>query len=168
MFIRRWRNSALSAPKSDPVSCSFNGNRRTRDILGTILFGAPVQAASLASGEQLRCLMSPGSETRPVPAELSPLLVECAGRRKLLRALFVHHDMGAVDRCLRQLRRVRFTLNWNVVAAPGQFKDQASPSAWALPCTLRTGTSSTASRQQQARQCMRPSGKSSTDDSGRS
>jgi diguanylate cyclase (GGDEF)-like protein/PAS domain S-box-containing protein len=46
------------------------------------------------------------------------------GRKKLLRILFIHHDMQVVDRCLRELRRTRFTASWKVVTKPEQFVDR--------------------------------------------
>lgn len=65
--------------------------------------------------------MSPKSDSKPDPTELSSLSSESGSRRKLLRTLFIHHDMEAVDRCLRELRRKRFTVTRDVVTTPDQF-----------------------------------------------
>jgi PAS domain-containing protein len=44
--------------------------------------------------------MSPGSNLHVTPTEPSPHSPESDSRRKLLRTLFIHHDMEAVDRYL--------------------------------------------------------------------
>ena len=36
-------------------------------------------------------------------------------RKRPLQILFVHHDMGVVDRCLRELNKLRFTASWTAV-----------------------------------------------------
>lgn len=55
------------------------------------------------------------------PREFASLSPHSLGRKKLLQILFVHHDMEVVDRCLRELNRLRFTVNWTVVGTPEFF-----------------------------------------------
>jgi diguanylate cyclase (GGDEF)-like protein/PAS domain S-box-containing protein len=49
---------------------------------------------------------------------------EATGRRKLLRILFFHHDTEVVERCLRELRRRRYTVTRDVAATANQFVEQ--------------------------------------------
>ena len=55
------------------------------------------------------------------PALPSP---ESGNRIRQLRILIIHHDMQAVDRCLRELSRIRFTVSWKVVTTPEQCTDR--------------------------------------------
>ncbi len=47
-----------------------------------------------------------------------------ARRQNLVRILFVHRSVAEVERCLHELRRVRFTVRPEVVATPEQFVEQ--------------------------------------------
>ena len=42
-------------------------------------------------------------------------------RRNLVRILFIHRYLADVERCLHELKRVRFTVSSDVVLTPGQF-----------------------------------------------
>jgi diguanylate cyclase (GGDEF)-like protein/PAS domain S-box-containing protein len=68
--------------------------------------------------------MSPRSESKPKPTEALTFSPEATGRRKLLRILFFHHDTEVVERCLRELRRRRYTVTRDVAATANQFVEQ--------------------------------------------
>lgn len=68
--------------------------------------------------------MCPQSGPQSKTIELGSLSPDSRGRKKLLQILFVHHDMEAVDRCLRELNKIRFTVSWNVVTSPEQFAEK--------------------------------------------
>lgn len=70
------------------------------------------------------CLMFHSSEPQPNPSELASLSPDSLGRKKLLQVLFVHHDMEAVGRCLRELNKTRFTVSWSVVTSAEEFTDK--------------------------------------------
>jgi len=47
-------------------------------------------------------------------------------KRNLLRILFVHRSVAAVERCLYELKRARFSVSSGVVVTPEQFAEQLS------------------------------------------
>src|ERR1700732_2178494 len=46
------------------------------------------------------------------------------GRQHFLRILFVHRSLMDIERCLQELRRVGFTVSYDVVVTPEQFADR--------------------------------------------
>ena len=64
-------------------------------------------------------------------SELNPERVKRASardaperRENLVRILFVHHSLADVERCLNELKRVRFTVSSEVIATPEQFAER--------------------------------------------
>ncbi len=45
-------------------------------------------------------------------------------RRNLVRILFIHHSMAAVERCLRELKMARFTVSSDIVITAEQFAER--------------------------------------------
>jgi diguanylate cyclase (GGDEF)-like protein/PAS domain S-box-containing protein len=56
-------------------------------------------------------------------ADRVSLTIASTGRQHLVRILFVHRCLGDVERCLYELKRVRFTVSSDIVITPQQFID---------------------------------------------
>ena len=54
------------------------------------------------------------------------------GRQNLARILFVHHCVADVERCLYELKRVRFTVSADVVVTPEQFAERVGAQLYDL------------------------------------
>jgi hypothetical protein len=68
--------------------------------------------------------MSPTSEREPRRVKRVSAIGTPASRNNLVRILFVHRSIADVERCLHELRRVRFNISSDVVVTPWQFVDQ--------------------------------------------
>jgi diguanylate cyclase (GGDEF)-like protein/PAS domain S-box-containing protein len=66
------------------------------------------------------------SKTEPILEQLAraPALDIPGRRQNLVRILFVHRSLADVERCLDELRRVRFTVSSDVVVTPEQFAER--------------------------------------------
>ena len=61
------------------------------------------------------------SRNRVSQLDLAPILHGPASRRRALRILFVHGAPGAVEQCLRELKRAHCKVSANVVSTPEKF-----------------------------------------------
>jgi diguanylate cyclase (GGDEF)-like protein/PAS domain S-box-containing protein len=63
------------------------------------------------------------SKSRPIPEQIAHVSAESWPERRenLVRILFVHRSAADVERCLYELKRVRFTVNSSVVVTPAEF-----------------------------------------------
>ena len=68
--------------------------------------------------------MSPTSETELRQVNRVSATGTPASRNNLVRILFVHRSIADVERCLHELRRVRFNVSSDVVVTPEQFVDR--------------------------------------------
>jgi DNA-binding NtrC family response regulator len=68
--------------------------------------------------------MSPTSERELRRVKRVAAIGTPAGRNNLVRILFVHRSIADVERCLHELRRVRFNISSDVVVTPEQFVER--------------------------------------------
>ena len=68
--------------------------------------------------------MSPKSELILEQAARASSLDILGRRQNLVRILFIHRSLADVERCLYELKRVRFTVSSDVVLTPGQFAER--------------------------------------------
>jgi diguanylate cyclase (GGDEF)-like protein/PAS domain S-box-containing protein len=68
--------------------------------------------------------MSSGSEPNPEQVKRASARDAPERRQNLVRILFVHRSVADVERCLNELRRVRFTVSSEVVVTPEQFAER--------------------------------------------
>jgi diguanylate cyclase (GGDEF)-like protein/PAS domain S-box-containing protein len=68
--------------------------------------------------------MSPKSEPILEQAARASSLDILGRRQNLVRILFIHRSLADVERCLYELKRVRFTVSSDVVLTPGQFAER--------------------------------------------
>jgi diguanylate cyclase (GGDEF)-like protein/PAS domain S-box-containing protein len=63
------------------------------------------------------------SKSQPTPEQMAHVSAESWPERRenLVRILFVHRSAADVERCLHELKRVRFTVNSSVVGTPAEF-----------------------------------------------
>jgi diguanylate cyclase (GGDEF)-like protein/PAS domain S-box-containing protein len=66
------------------------------------------------------------AKPQPLPKQLTRARAQDAPelRQNLVRILFVHHSVADVERCLYELKRVRFTVTSDVVVTPAQFTER--------------------------------------------
>jgi diguanylate cyclase (GGDEF)-like protein/PAS domain S-box-containing protein len=66
------------------------------------------------------------SQTRPIlePAAQAPALHASGGRQNLVRILFIHRYLADVERCLHELKRMRYTVSSDVVLTPEQYAEK--------------------------------------------
>jgi diguanylate cyclase (GGDEF)-like protein/PAS domain S-box-containing protein len=66
------------------------------------------------------------SKTEPILEQVARAsALDIPGRRQnLVRILFIHRSLADVERCLYELRRVRYTVSSDVVVTPEQFAEQ--------------------------------------------
>jgi diguanylate cyclase (GGDEF)-like protein/PAS domain S-box-containing protein len=67
--------------------------------------------------------MSPNSKSDPQQEKRVSALDVPQSRDNLLRILFVHRSVAAIERCLYELRRARFSVSLEVAVTPEQFAE---------------------------------------------
>src|ERR1700747_1848736 len=72
-------------------------------------------------GDLARLAMSSKSEPNLEQLERASARGARWARQNLVRILFVHRSVADVERCLYELKRVRFTVSSDVVLTPAQF-----------------------------------------------
>ena len=68
--------------------------------------------------------MSSQPQLRPDPAAQAPALGVTGRRQNLVRILFVHRCFADVERCLHELKRMRYTVSSDIVLTPEQFAER--------------------------------------------
>src|SRR6266849_1689533 len=68
--------------------------------------------------------MSSKLKPRLGSVERTSALAALGHRQNLVRILFVHYSLADVERCLYELKRVRFTVSSDVVVTPEQFSER--------------------------------------------
>lgn len=76
--------------------------------------------------------ISPAPKSDPGQAERAPALDVLERRPNLVRILFVHRSVAAVERCLYELKRARFSVSSDVVVTPEQFAERLSSQTFDL------------------------------------